>query len=166
MAAAADAVGLAPFDLMLRLIREDGGQSGIVLFQLDERDLRAACTHRLHLACSDGLPREGTRPHPRGFGTFPRIAGRLVAEGWFPLEDAVRRMTSVSAQRFGLLDRGVIRQGAVADLVLFTDDILDTATFDDPVRMAAGVTDVFVAGAAVLADGEPTGARPGRLLRV
>jgi N-acyl-D-amino-acid deacylase len=59
--------GLAPFDLMARLIEEDGGQTGIVLFQLDEGDLRAACTHRLHLACSDALPRPGTRPHPRGF---------------------------------------------------------------------------------------------------
>lgn len=164
VAAAAQHEGLAPFALAERLIVEDNGQTGIVLFQLDEADLRAACTHRLHLACSDGLPRENTRPHPRGFGTFPRFAGRLVREGWFPLEDAVRRMTSAPAQRFNLADRGVIREGLAADLVLFSPDIEDRATFDDPVRLATGIAHVLVAGEAVVADGEPTGRLPGRML--
>ena len=85
---------------MVRCIEEDAGQTAIVMFQLDENDLRAACTHRLHMFGSDGLPRPGTKPHPRAYGTFPRVAGRLRAEGWFPLEDAVRRMTSTAAQRF------------------------------------------------------------------
>lgn len=164
IAEAAATEKIPPFDLLVRLVIEDGGQTGIVLFQLDEADLKAACTHRLHLACSDGLPRIGTRPHPRGFGTFPRFAGRLVRQGWFPLEDAVRRMTSASAQRFGLSDRGVIREGLVADLVLFGEDIEDRATFDDPTRLAAGISHVIVAGEAVLADGQPTGRLPGRML--
>jgi N-acyl-D-amino-acid deacylase len=164
IADAAAAETMAPFDLLVRLVIEDGGQTGIVLFQLDEADLHAACTHRLHLACSDGLPRTGTRPHPRGFGTFPRFAGRLVRQGWFSLEDAVRRMTAASAQRFNLADRGVIREGLVADLVLFDGAIEDRATFDDPVQLATGVGHVFVNGEAVLADGEPTGRRPGRLI--
>ncbi|MGO4837388.1 amidohydrolase family protein, partial [Rhizobiaceae sp. 2RAB30] len=164
LADAAAAEGSTPFDLMVRLVVEDQGETGIVLFQLDEGDLHAACTHRLHLACSDGLPRIGTRPHPRGFGSFARFAGRLVRDGWFPIEDAVRRMTSAPAQRFNLADRGVIRQGLVADLTLFDAAIDDPATFDDPVRIATGVSHVFVAGAAVVADGLPTGSLPGKII--
>lgn len=164
IAAASEAENLEPFELMVRLILEDGGETGIVLFQLDETDLHAACTHRLHLACSDGLPRAGTRPHPRGFGTFARFAGRLVREGWFPIEDAVRRMTSAPAQRFNLTDRGVIRAGLTADIALFDAGINDPATFDDPVRFATGVSHVFVAGEPVVADGKPTGLLPGRLI--
>jgi N-acyl-D-amino-acid deacylase len=164
MADGAAAEGIAPFELMVRLIIEDGGQTGIVLFQLDEGDLHAACTHRLHLACSDGLPRIGTRPHPRGFGTFPRFAGHLVRKGWFSLEDAVRRMTSAPAQRFNLADRGVIREGLIADLTLFDPMIEDRATFDDPVQLAHGVSHVFVAGEAVVAEGRATGRLPGRLI--
>jgi N-acyl-D-amino-acid deacylase len=97
MQTAANEAGIMPFDLMVRLIQEDGGQTTIVLFQLDTADLKAACTHRLHMVGSDGLPRPGTKPHPRAFGTFPRVAGRLRREDWFSLEDAVRRMTSMAA---------------------------------------------------------------------
>lgn len=161
---AARAETMSPFDLTARLVIEDGGQTGIVLFQLDEADLNAACTHRLHLACSDGLPRVGTRPHPRGYGTFARFAGHLVRKGWFPVEDAVRRMTSAPAQRFNLVDRGVIRKGLIADLTLFDPDIGDRATFDDPVQLATGIDHVFVAGEAVVAGGRPTGRLPGRLI--
>ena len=114
---------------------------------------------------SDGLPRPGTKPHPRAYGTFPRVAGRLRRERhWFPLEDAVRRMTSVAAQRFGLNDRGLLRPGMAADLVLFEDGIEDRATFDEPTELASGVRQVWVAGEAVVADGRVTGRRPGRVL--
>ena len=77
MDAAAAEAGITPFDLMARFIEEDAGQTAIVMFQLDEGDLRAACTHRLHMVGSDSLPRPGTKPHPRAYGTFPRVAGRL-----------------------------------------------------------------------------------------
>jgi len=165
MAAAAAEEGITPFDLMVRFIEEDAGQTAIVMFQLHEDDLHAACTHRLHMVGSDGLPRPGTKPHPRAYGTFPRVAGPLTRErGWFPLEDAVRRMTSVAAQRFGLGDRGLLRPGMVADLVLFDDRIEDRATFDDPTELAAGVHHVWVAGEAVVTDGRITGRRPGRVL--
>ena len=162
--AAAD-MRLEPFDLMARLIEDDRGQTGIVLFQLDEDDLRCACTHRLHMFGSDGLPRPGTKPHPRAFGTFPRVAGRLTRDAaWFPLEDAVRRMTSVAAQRFGLADRGVVRPGMTGDLVLFDKDVTDQATFTEPTRLPTGISHVWVGGVAVVADGQPTGQLPGRLL--
>jgi len=164
MHAAAAEEGVTPFDLMVRCIEEDAGQTAIVMFQLHEDDLHAACTHRLHMFGSDGLPRPGTKPHPRAYGTFPRVAGRLCAEGWFPLEDAVRRMTSVAAQRFSLGDRGLVRPGMVADLILFEDGIADRATFDSPTELPAGICHVWVAGEAILADGRITGRRPGRVL--
>ncbi|MDR3495037.1 MAG: D-aminoacylase [Ancalomicrobiaceae bacterium] len=165
MRAAADRLGVDAFDLMARLIDADDGQTGIILFQLAEDDLRAACCHRLHMVGSDGLPRPGTRPHPRAFGTFPRVAGPLRREnGWFSIEDAVRRMTSIAAQRFGLSDRGLVRPGMAADLVLFEDAVADRASFDAPTELPTGISHVWVNGGAVIADGEPTGQRPGRVL--
>ena len=165
MVEAASDMRLEPFDLMVRLIEDDRGQTGVVLFQLDEEDLRCACTHRLHMFGSDGLPRPGTKPHPRAFGAFPRAVGRLTRDAaWFPLEDAVRRMTSVAAQRFGLADRGLVRPGMAADLVLFDADVADQATFAEPTRLPTGIRDVWVAGVPVVADGSPTGRLPGRLL--
>lgn len=158
-------LGLSPFELMLRFIEEDNGQTGIILFQLDEADLHAACCGRLFMAGSDGLPRPGSKPHPRAFGTFPRIAGPLRRDkGWFSLEDAVRRMTSMAAQRFSLADRGILRPGMAADLVLFEEGISDHASFEDSTRLASGISHVFVNGEAVIADGRQTDARPGRVL--
>jgi len=165
MELAATAENTDPFDLLVRLILEDEGQTTIVMFQLDNQDLRAACTHGLHMVGSDGLPRPGTKPHPRAFGTFPRVAGRLRRDDhWFSLEDAVRRMTSVAAKRFGLKDRGTIAPGTIADLVLFDETIEDRATFDDPTQLPTGIEAVWVAGEAVVEKGQPTGARPGRVL--
>jgi N-acyl-D-amino-acid deacylase len=161
--AAAD-LSITPFELLVRLILEDQGQTSIVMFQLDEKDLHAACTHRLHMVGSDGLPRPGTKPHPRAYGTFPRVAGRLRREGWFALEDAVCRMTSRAAERFGLTDRGLIRPGMVADLVLFDDAIEDRATFDSPTRLPTGIEHVLVGGEMVMESGKMTGRLPGRVL--
>jgi N-acyl-D-amino-acid deacylase len=157
--------GITPFDLMVRFIQEDAGQTAIVMFQLDDDDLHAACTHRLHMVGSDGIPRPGTKPHPRAYGAFPRVAGRLRRDrAWFPLEDAVRRMTSATAQRFSLSDRGLVRPGMVADLVLFDDSISDRATFDSPTELATGVQHVWVAGEPIVTYGQSTGRRPGRVL--
>ncbi|HEY8253174.1 MAG TPA: D-aminoacylase [Rhizomicrobium sp.] len=164
MVQAAAGLGITPFDLLVRLILEDQGQTSIVMFQLDEKDLHAACTHRLHMVGSDGLPRPGTKPHPRAYGTFPRVAGRLRREGWFALEDAVCRMTSRAAERFGLTDRGLIRPGMAADLVLFGDAIEDRATFDSPTQLPTGIEHVLVAGEMVLEHGKMTGRLPGRVL--
>jgi N-acyl-D-amino-acid deacylase len=162
---AAREIGISPFDLMVRCIEEDGGQTIIIMFQLDEGDLRAAFTHRLHMVGSDGIPRPGTKPHPRAYGSFPRVAGRLTREaGWLTLEDAVRRMTAMPAQRFGLAHRGILRPGMTADLILFDDTIMDQATFEAPTEMPTGIRSVFVAGQAVIADGRSTLARPGRAL--
>jgi N-acyl-D-amino-acid deacylase len=165
MDAAAAALGIEPFDLLTKLVEEDEGRTAIVMFQLDESDLQAACCHRLHMVGSDGLPRPGTRPHPRAFGTFPRVLGPLRRDRhWFTLEDAVRRMTAVPAQRFGLSTRGLIRPGMMADLVLFEETVEDHATFEEPTQMPSGVTDVWVAGQPVVVKGKTTGLRPGKVV--
>ncbi|GGF10027.1 aminoacylase [Aliidongia dinghuensis] len=165
MDAAAAEAGLEPFDFLADLVTRDQGRTTIVMFQLGEADLRAAFTHPLHMVGSDSLPRPGTRPHPRAYGTFPRVLGKLSRdEGWLGLEDAVRRMTSIAAQRFGLMDRGLVRPGLAADLVLFEPDLADLASFDSPTELASGIDRVWVAGETILADGKPTGLRPGRVL--
>lgn len=156
---------LSPFDTLVWLVQEDRGRTNIVMFQLDEKDLRAAITHPLHMMGSDSLPRETGKPHPRAFGSFPRYVGHCARDlGWLPIEDAVRHMTAVPAQRFGLLDRGLVRPGMIADLILFTEALTDCATFEDPTRLSQGITDVLVAGTFLLRDGAATGARPGRVL--
>jgi N-acyl-D-amino-acid deacylase len=165
MDAAAAGLGIEPFDLLARFVAEDDGQTAIVMFQLSEEDLHAACCHRLHMVGSDGLPRPGTKPHPRAFGTFPRVIGPLRRDkGWFSLEDAVRRMTAVPAQRFSLGRRGLLRPGMIADMVLFEDAVTDHASFEEPVQAPSGISDVWVAGQAVLANGRITGRRPGTVL--
>ena len=115
---------------------------------------------------SDGLPHD-RHPHPRLWGTFPRVLGHYVRDvKLFPLEEAVRRMTALPAAQFGLTDRGVLRPGGYADLVLFDPKtISDRATFEQPTLPAAGIALVMVNGRAVWRGGETTGERPGRALR-
>jgi N-acyl-D-amino-acid deacylase len=109
----------------------------------------------------------GARPSPRTYGTYPRILGQFVRdEALLGLEDAVRRMTSMPAARLGLRDRGVIRDGAVADLVIFDPTtVRSDAAIDHPTRDPEGIETVIVAGDLVVDGGRATGARPGRGLR-
>jgi N-acyl-D-aspartate/D-glutamate deacylase len=108
------------------------------------------------------------KPHPRSYGTFPRILGHYARDlGVITLEDAVRKMTSLTASRLKLRDRGVVREGAWADLVVFDPDrIIDTATYDDPHRYPAGIDHVIVNGEVVTHGDETLPARPGRFLRL
>jgi N-acyl-D-amino-acid deacylase len=114
---------------------------------------------------SDGLPHD-EHPHPRLWGTFPRVLGHYVRElGLLSLEDAVRKMTGLTAGRFGLTDRGRLTPGAYADVVLFDPGtVIDRATFEAPKQSAAGIALVLVNGEAVYADGAATGAASGRML--
>ncbi|HEY7953924.1 MAG TPA: D-aminoacylase [Polyangia bacterium] len=115
--------------------------------------------------CTDGLL--GGRPHPRAFGSFPRILGRYVRErGHLALEEAVRKMTSQAADAMHLRGRGRIAIGQAADLVIFeAERVTDQATFEDPMRFPLGIEHVLTAGTQVVNAGEPTGARPGRVVR-
>jgi N-acyl-D-amino-acid deacylase len=104
--------------------------------------------------------------HPRGAGTFPRVLGVFVREKhWLTLPQAIRKMTSLPARRLGWKDRGTLRAGAFADLVLFDPKtVIDRSTFANPAELPAGIETVFVNGAIVWQNGKPTGLRPGRVL--
>ena len=116
-----------------------------------------------YMVCSDHTP-AGSMPHPRCYGAFPRVLGRLRRQfGGLSVEEVVHRMTARPAARFGLTDRGEIREGACADIVVFDpDSVIDTATYDDPRQRPVGISCVVVGGEVVARDGEPTGALPGR----
>ncbi|MDH3414121.1 MAG: amidohydrolase family protein, partial [Gammaproteobacteria bacterium] len=139
--------------------------AGAIYYQMDEADLRRVLAFEDAMIGSDGLPHD-THPHPRLWGTFPRVLGHYVREEkLFPLEQAVRRMTSVPAAVFGLKDRGALRQGAYADLVIFDPEaVIDAATFESPTLMAPGIDRVMVNGRPVWQEGASTDARPGRVL--
>ena len=133
----------------------------------DEPKLRRAMTHPLGMVGSDGLFR-GSYPHPRGFGAHARVLAYLVREkGWLSLPDAIRRMTSMPAARYGLADRGAVRAGAAADLAIFDPDrIQDRATFENPRTNATGMDFVFVNGHAAIEAGQTTDTTAGRVLRL
>ncbi len=140
--------------------------AGAIYFMMSEDDVRRVLSYPHTMIGSDGLPHD-EHPHPRLWGTFPRVLGHYVRDvKLFPLEEAVRRMTALPAAQFGLKDRGSLRAGAFADLVLFDPlRIADTATFERPKVPAAGVAFVMVNGRMVWKDGAATGNRPGRALR-
>jgi N-acyl-D-amino-acid deacylase len=162
-----------PLDAAIELIVSEQGKGYMILFQLDEADLRRALAHPHVMVGSDGSalaaqgPLASGKPHPRSYGTFPRVLGRYARdERVLPLETAVWKMTGLPAKRLSLADRGVLRDGAKADVVVFDPaTVADRATYEDPHRYAAGIGDVVVNGRVVIAGGEHTGALPGRVLR-
>jgi N-acyl-D-amino-acid deacylase len=145
-----------------RRLRPAGG----IYFQMDEADMRAILSYGPSMVGSDGLPHD-INPHPRLWGTFPRVLGHYCRdEGLFGLEEAVHKMTGLSAKNFGLTDRGVLRGGAFADVVIFdAETIIDTATFDDPMRPATGIDHVLVGGVTSWSGGAHTGKRAGGFIR-
>ncbi len=164
----AEELGLSIADAMRRILTTPGGEHTICIhFTMDEQDVETNLRHPLVMVGSDGIPDLRGKPHPRLFGTMPRVLGRYVRErGVLPLEEAVRRMTSLSCDRFGLVNRGRIEEGRWADLVLFDPDtIVDSATYDDPKRESEGVAAVIVNGELAYQDGRHTGAGAGRVLR-
>jgi len=140
--------------------------AGAIYFNMDEDDVRRILSFPATMIGSDGLPHDKF-PHPRLWGTFPRVLGHYSRDiGLFSLEEAIRKMTSLTAATFGIKDRGIIAEGHFADLVLFdANTVIDTATFENPAEPAAGITQVFVNGTRVWHNGTSTGARPGRGLR-
>jgi N-acyl-D-aspartate/D-glutamate deacylase len=139
--------------------------AGAIYHCMSEEDVRRILQHPATMIGSDGLPND-PRPHPRLWGTFPRVLGHYCREeGIFPLSEAVHKMTGLPAKRFGLRGRGHIHQGAAADLVLFDPAIIrDTATFSDPIRPAEGIVAVWVNGVLSYRSGQATGETGGSFL--
>jgi N-acyl-D-amino-acid deacylase len=140
--------------------------AGGIFFQMDEPDVRRIMAHHLAMIGSDGLPHD-TFPHPRLWGTFPRVLGHYARElGLFSMEAAVNKMTGHTASVFGMADRGVIRAGAYADLVLFDPlTVRDTSTFETPAVAADGILETWVNGMSAYVHGRgATDARGGRLI--
>ena len=159
--------GLGDEEAARRVVEAEGEACFVVVFSMDEADVRAVMAHPTTMIGSDGVPAAGSKPHPRLYGCFPRVLGHYVRdERVLELATAIHRMTGMPAAKFRLADRGVIRAGAFADLVVFDPArIRDTATYDDPRRFPDGIRAVYVNGRAVARDGAHTGARPGRALR-
>lgn len=139
--------------------------AGAIYHSISEQDMRRVLAHPATMIGSDGLPND-PRPHPRLWGTFPRVIGRYGREEkLFSLPEAIHKMTGMPARRFGLSDRGYIRKDYAADLVLFDPStIIDAATFDNPVQTAKGIAAVWVNGALSYTSKGATGTRAGRFL--
>lgn len=168
LARIADHLDSTPFDALSQVLREENLQATMVLHYLNEEDVRTALSHPLTAIGSDGLPPgTGGRPHPRTFGTFPRVLGHYARdEGLMELPEAVRRMTSLPADIFGLRDRGRIRRGAVADLVTFDPEtVIDRSTYDEPANRPRGIGYVLQDGHVVVDEGAWLGDRCGRRLQ-
>jgi N-acyl-D-amino-acid deacylase len=149
-----------------RVLAADRGVTA-VLHAMNEDDVRTVMRHPSTMIGSDGIPTIEGRPHPRLYGTFARVLGHYARdEKLFSMEEAVYRMTGFAAAKFGLRDRGLVRAGAFADLVLFDPvRIIDRGTFEDPKRLPEGIRAVFVNGKKAVDNGAVTGMRTGRVLR-
>ena len=157
---------ITPVEMFIRLIHEGDAantEPGIIGQSMIESDIKAFYQQPWVMVASDGGI--GSR-HPRGAGTFPRVLGVYVREKhWLTLTDAIRKMTSLPAKRLRWNDRGIIREGAFADLVLLNPDtVIDRSTFSSPFTLPTGIEKVFVNGTLVWSSEKPTGARPGSVL--
>jgi N-acyl-D-amino-acid deacylase len=164
--------GCTPASAVIRLIREEQGNVGAIFFSMAEEDVATILTDPLVAVGSDGhalsVADDGHEPtHPRSYGTFPRVLGHYVREErLLPLETAIYKMTGLPASRLGFTDRGLVKPGYAADLVLFDPaTIADTATYAEPHRYATGIIHLLVGGRFVIRDGMLTGERPGKVLR-
>lgn len=164
--------GCSPEEAVVRLLLEEAGNVGAIFFSIAEEDVATILADPLVAVGSDGhaldAAQDGAEPtHPRSYGTFARVLGRYVRDKrLLPLERAIHKMTGLPASRLGLGDRGVVRPGLVADLVLLDPErIADCATYAEPHRYSTGIVHLLVAGRPVLWDGTLTGDRPGTVLR-
>jgi N-acyl-D-amino-acid deacylase len=164
----AHTAGITPVAMYIQIIREGDAantEAEVIGQSMTEADIKAFYQQPWIMVASDGGIGIGGS-HPRSAGTFPRVLGLFVREKhWLTLPEAIRKMTSLPAQRLGWKDRGTIQEGAQADLVLFNPDtVIDHATFAKPTELPTGIEAVFVNGVIVWRDGKATGEHPGRVL--
>lgn len=158
-------------DAALALLTASDARAGMVVFMMAEDNVKLQLRQpwiKIGTDAGGYDPDSATSmAHPRAYGTYPRILGKYVRdEGVLSLEDAIRKMSSAVAIRVGIQDRGLLREGMYADVVVFDPDaIIDRATFADPHQLSVGVREVFVNGVGVVRDGRHTGAKPGRIVR-
>ena len=171
--AIARARGREPIETLLDILVEDGALAHVAAFGMQERDVVVALRAPWVAICNDsaGTSPQGTlgleHPHPRAYGTFPRILRRYVRESHeLSLEEAIRKFSALPAARMHLADRGVLKAGLAADVVVFDEhEIADRATYAEPNQLSVGMRYVFVNGVPVIADGRETLLLPGRVLR-
>jgi N-acyl-D-aspartate/D-glutamate deacylase len=160
-----------PLDVFFQALIDNGGSVPTIFFHHAEDDMRYALRQPFVSIGSDGgslRPEQRSgHPHPRFYGTFPRVLGRYVRDQKvLTMEEAIRKMSSANARKVGVEDRGVLAAGKVADVTVFDPaTIIDKATFEEPHQYSVGVVHVIVGGKSVLQAGKPTGARPGGILR-
>jgi len=161
LAAIAVELGVSQDEAIARLL-----PAGAIYFRMHEDDVKRILAFEPTMIGSDGLPHDDA-PHPRLWGTFPRVLGHYARGlGLFSLERAIHKMTALSARNFGLVDRGVIAEGAYADLALFDPDRIDAgSTYEHPLERAQGIDTVVVNGTIVWREGRAANEYPGRVLR-
>lgn len=171
--AAATDMGKPCYEFARDLLIDEENRVSIIGFAMSEDNLKKVMAHPLAVIGSDGDslapygPLGEGNPHPRSYGTFPRVLGKFVREEKvMPLETAIRKMSGLTADKFGLTDRGYIRQGAFADIVVFNPDtVIDKATWSKPHTYPDGIGYVAVNGHLAVREGEHTGELPGRILK-
>jgi N-acyl-D-amino-acid deacylase len=173
LAQAAAARHQDPIDALMDILIEDQAYTSVAVFGMEEKDVALALTQPWVAIDNDSSGTAPTgvlgqeHPHPRAYGTFPRILRKYVREEHrLTLQDAIRKFTSLPAQRLGLTDRGVLKQGLWADLAIFDPaQIRDVATFENPKQLSVGIQYLLVNGVAVISEGKATNALPGKVLR-
>ena len=169
----AEETGKSPYDFMKDLLIEERSRVGMVTFMMKEENLKRILAHPLVGVGTDGsavapygLLHRG-KPHPRHYGTFPRVLGKYVREERIvPMPEMLKKITSIPAQKFGFEKRGTLKSGYFADIVIFDPDkVIDKATWTDPHQYPEGIEYVLVNGKVVIKEGEHTGDLPGKILR-
>ena len=155
-----------PSDAVLDILAEEELAVGMIIFGMNEEDVIRIMKHPTVSFITDGIL-GGNKPHPRVYGTYPRILGRYVRDqGVLSIEEAVRKMTSLPAEKLRLKTKGVIAENYDADITIFDlDTIIDKATFDNPRQFSSGIEWVIVNGHVVVENGKHTNATPGRTIR-
>ncbi len=169
----AEQKGLEPVDMLLSVLVEEELRPGAIFSSMCEENLRKFLSLPYVMIGTDSSARSTSgpackgKPHPRGFGSFPRFLGTYVRDsGLMSLKNAVHKVTMLPAETFGIRNRGVLKKGAYADIVVFDPEkIIDRATFMEPFLKPEGISNVIINGVLAVNDGEPTGLRGGRILR-